>query len=90
MAGFAHGAALPWAGAAAYPTYDIPDSLTSFSRAALVPRATDDATYPGSKSKSSQGIGIVSFLTAIGVAAAIFAAQFLVFVLLRNKLARIL
>ncbi|KAL3955788.1 hypothetical protein ACCO45_011351 [Purpureocillium lilacinum] len=89
MAGFAHGAALPWAGAAAYPTYDIPDSLTSFSRAALVPRATDDATDPGSKSKSSQGIGIVSFLTAIGVAAAIFAAQFLVFVLLRNKLARI-
>jgi hypothetical protein len=36
------------------------------------------------------GIGITSFLTSIAVAVAIFAVQTLIFLLLRNKLARIL
>ncbi|KAI9171094.1 hypothetical protein HJFPF1_00574 [Paramyrothecium foliicola] len=39
--------------------------------------------------QDDQGIGIVSFLTALGVAVAIFTAQILIFLLLRNKLARI-
>ncbi|TWU76601.1 hypothetical protein ED733_008084 [Metarhizium rileyi] len=39
--------------------------------------------------QEQQGRGIVSFLTAIGVSLAIFAAQFTLFALLRNKLARI-
>lgn len=40
--------------------------------------------------EDSEGIGIVSFLSAVGTALAIFAAQALIFLLLRNKLARIL
>jgi calcium permeable stress-gated cation channel len=40
--------------------------------------------------QEDQGMGIISFMTAVGVAVAIFAAQFLLFLLLRNKLARIL
>lgn len=42
------------------------------------------------KADQDQGIGIISFLSAVGVAVAIFAVQFGVFLLLRNKLARIL
>ncbi|KAG6006297.1 hypothetical protein E4U21_007179 [Claviceps maximensis] len=38
---------------------------------------------------SQAGLGIIAFLTAIGVSIAIFAAQFTLFSLLRNKLARI-
>lgn len=52
----------------------------------LIARADDAST----KAKAQAGLGIVSFLTAIGVAVAIFAAQFSLFALLRNKLARIL
>lgn len=48
------------------------------------------ATGPNQDASSQAGIGIVSFLTAIGVSIAIFAAQFTLFSLLRNKLARIL
>ncbi|KJZ79819.1 hypothetical protein HIM_00533 [Hirsutella minnesotensis 3608] len=53
----------------------------------LMRRANDSS--PGSKAQDAQGIGILSFLTAIGVAAAVFAVQFALFSLLRNKLARI-
>ncbi|EQL03024.1 hypothetical protein OCS_01268 [Ophiocordyceps sinensis CO18] len=70
--------------AALVDTFSSSSSL-AFSMATLVPRADD----PGGKAQSSAGIGIVSFLTAIGVALAVFAAQFLLFMLLRNKLARI-
>lgn len=44
---------------------------------------------PGS-AQEEQGIGIVSFFTAFAVALIIFAVQTLFFLLLRNKLARIL
>ncbi|KAI5463403.1 hypothetical protein BGZ63DRAFT_402716 [Mariannaea sp. PMI_226] len=40
-------------------------------------------------SKQDRGIGIVSFLTALAVALVVFAVQILLFLLLRNKLARI-
>lgn len=63
-------------------------SGSTFSMATLIRRADDPS--PGAKAQYSEGIGIVSFLTAIGVALAVFAAQFMLFVLLRNKLARIL
>lgn len=36
------------------------------------------------------GLGIVGFLTAVGVSLAIFVVQFTLFLLLRNRLARIL
>ncbi|KAF5002217.1 hypothetical protein FGRMN_523 [Fusarium graminum] len=42
-----------------------------------------------SAADKDKGIGIVSFLTAVAVAMAIFAVQILLFLLLRNKLARI-
>ncbi|KAG5925776.1 hypothetical protein E4U42_003948 [Claviceps africana] len=51
----------------------------------LAARASD----PSSDVTSKAGLGIVSFLTAISVSIAIFAAQFTLFSLLRNKLARI-
>ncbi|QPG94918.1 hypothetical protein C2857_007302 [Epichloe festucae Fl1] len=53
--------------------------LAGFTRA--------NASTPNAQDKS--GMGIISFLTAIGVALAIFAAQFTLFTLLRNRLARI-
>ncbi|KYK59367.1 hypothetical protein DCS_00497 [Drechmeria coniospora] len=71
------------------------DSLAKIVDAAsfpiLVPRQTAQAVGPsqGGSGQSAQGIGIVSFLSAIGVALAIFAAQITLFVLLRNKLARV-
>lgn len=43
-----------------------------------------------SKAKDNQGIGIVSFLTAVSVSVIIFAVQVFFFIILRNKLARIL
>ncbi|KAJ4269954.1 hypothetical protein NW762_001625 [Fusarium torreyae] len=42
-----------------------------------------------SAADKDKGIGIVSFLTAVAVALAVFAIQVLLFLLLRNKLARI-
>ncbi|KIL92916.1 hypothetical protein FAVG1_04097 [Fusarium avenaceum] len=42
-----------------------------------------------SAANSDRGIGIVTFLTALGVAVAIFTVQLLAFLFLRNKLARI-
>ncbi|KAF4977461.1 hypothetical protein FZEAL_6025 [Fusarium zealandicum] len=42
-----------------------------------------------SAADKSRGIGIVSFLTAVAVALAVFAVQLLLFLLLRNKLSRI-
>ncbi|KAG5980152.1 hypothetical protein E4U55_004340 [Claviceps digitariae] len=47
------------------------------------------ADGPNQDASAKVGLGIVSFLTAIGVSVAIFAAQFTLFSLLRNKLARI-
>lgn len=49
----------------------------------------DDDNGAGSGQKD-EGIGIVSFLAAVGVALATGAVQILLFLLLRNKLARIL
>lgn len=43
-----------------------------------------------SAANKDRGIGIVSFLTAVAVAMVVFAVQILLFLLLRNKLARIL
>ncbi|KAH7145713.1 hypothetical protein B0J13DRAFT_325446 [Dactylonectria estremocensis] len=42
-----------------------------------------------SEADDSEGIGIVSFLTALGVAMIVFSVQVLLFLFLRNKLARI-
>lgn len=47
------------------------------------------ANQAGSGQKD-EGIGIVSFLTAVGVAVIVFSIQILFFLILRNKLARIL
>ncbi|KAF7546968.1 hypothetical protein G7Z17_g8057 [Cylindrodendrum hubeiense] len=58
--------------------FTTPTSTTSSSTATT----TSDAD-------SSEGIGIVSFLTALGVAMVVFAVQVLLFLFLRNKLARI-
>lgn len=54
--------------------------------ASLARRATQEA----GDGQKSEGIGIASFLTAILVSVIIFFVQLLLFVLLRNKLARIL
>lgn len=54
---------------------------------ALQRRAEED---PANAANKDRGIGIVSFLTALLVAIIIFAVQTGVFLLLRNKLARIL
>lgn len=48
------------------------------------------ADGPNQDASAKVGIGIVGFITAIGVSIAIFAAQVTLFTLLRNKLARIL
>ncbi|KOS18292.1 Uncharacterized protein ESCO_002959 [Escovopsis weberi] len=50
--------------------------------------ARREAPSPGS-GQLSQGIGIVTFLTSIVTSVVIFSAQLLLFILLRNKLARI-
>jgi hypothetical protein len=51
----------------------------------------DSTTKGGSGSaQNNEGIGITSFLTSIAVAVAIFGVQTFIFLLLRNKLARIL
>ncbi|KAG5918597.1 hypothetical protein E4U61_001614 [Claviceps capensis] len=47
------------------------------------------AEGPNQDASAKVGIGIVGFITAIGVSIAIFAAQVTLFTLLRNKLARI-
>ncbi|KAM0294306.1 hypothetical protein HYE67_003222 [Fusarium culmorum] len=55
-------------------------------------RTTSGPIFSATQSSAAdkdKGIGIVSFLTAVGVAVAIFAVQILLFLLLRNKLARI-
>lgn len=56
---------------------------------ALLPRQKKDPK-PAKDAESKSGQGIVSFLTSVGVAVAIFAVQVFVFSLIRNKLARIL
>ena len=52
--------------------------------------STQTAESQAGSAQKDKGIGIVSFLTAVGVAMAVFAAQILLFLILRNKLARIL
>lgn len=54
--------------------------------ASLARRDTQEA----GDGQKSEGIGIVSFLTAILVSVIIFLVQLFLFVLLRNKLARVL
>jgi hypothetical protein len=49
-----------------------------------------DSSQSAGNGQKSQGIGIVSFLTAILVSVIIFFVQLLLFILLRNKLARVL
>lgn len=92
MAGLPRAADSPWAAAHAPDAiWQIPDPLAAFvAAAAPVPRAVANDTTPRRPVASAQGIGIVSFLSAFGAAAAIFAVQFLLFVMLRNKLARVL
>ncbi|PHH65898.1 hypothetical protein CDD81_1267 [Ophiocordyceps australis] len=53
----------------------------------LFPRA--ESQSPVDKAKEASGIGIVNFLSAISTAVTLFTIQLLLFVLLRNKLARI-
>jgi hypothetical protein len=67
----------------------ITDTAAAFSfRDSRFARA-ESSKLPGGAQKD-QGIGIVSFLTAVSSGSAIFAFQLLLFLLLRNKLARIL
>jgi hypothetical protein len=59
----------------------------------LLRRVLSLATRQNDESQEAQedrGIGIVSFLAALAVALVIFGVQTLLFLLLRNKLARIL
>ncbi|RGP76997.1 hypothetical protein FLONG3_4935 [Fusarium longipes] len=68
-------------------------SATSASKSLTSPTLTSSNPFgsaePTSAADKDKGIGIVSFLTAVGVAVAIFAVQILLFLILRNKLARI-
>ena len=55
-------------------------------------QARQDSSSSGmsdAKVQRQSGQGIVGFATALGVAVAVFAVQLLLFILLRNKLARI-
>lgn len=49
-----------------------------------------DDSNMNSKVEKTSGQGIVGFVTAIATAIVIFAVQFIIFVLIRNKIARIL
>ena len=69
---------------------DAPSSAIASTTAEAEPTSSNVVdTQPG-RGQDDQGIGIVSFLTAVGVALAVFAVQLLLFLVLRNKLARIL
>ncbi|SPJ82067.1 related to PHM7 - similarity to A.thaliana hyp1 protein [Fusarium torulosum] len=63
-------------------TSDEPTKTSSGVGLGITPSQTSAAD-------KDKGIGIVSFLTAVAVAMAIFAVQILLFLVLRNKLARI-
>jgi len=52
-----------------------------------LPTQTDDVT---GSAQSSNGISLVAFLTALATSLVVFAVQMIAFLLLRNKLARIL
>jgi hypothetical protein len=67
------------------PLVSLVEATSTISQHGAVFARDDKAT-----AKDKQGLGIISFLTAIGVSLIIFAAQFSLFALLRNKLARIL
>jgi hypothetical protein len=66
---------------------DRPWAHAIISTAATLARRDTQQAGDGQK---SEGIGIVSFLTAILVSVIIFFVQLLLFMLLRNKLARVL
>ena len=51
---------------------------------------TSSSSNGGGTGQQDSGQGIVSFVTALGVSVLIFAVQLSLFLLLRNKLARIL
>ncbi|QPC78353.1 hypothetical protein HYE68_009105 [Fusarium pseudograminearum] len=74
-------------------TISATETPTSSSSSSSGPtRTTSGSIFSATQSSAAdkdKGIGIVSFLTAVGVAVAIFAVQILLFLLLRNKLARI-
>ncbi|KFA50706.1 hypothetical protein S40293_07836 [Stachybotrys chartarum IBT 40293] len=53
------------------------------------PTRTDVGDEAPGAGQNDEGIGILSFLSALGVALIIFSVQILLFLLLRNKLARI-
>ena len=66
----------------------LSEIASSLSEQAYYLQRRDDATPQDASAK--KGIGIISFLTAFVAALIIFTVQISVFVLLRNKLARIL
>ncbi|KAF4445916.1 hypothetical protein F53441_10387 [Fusarium austroafricanum] len=68
------------------------ETLSASSTTSNKPTKTNTGVFtpqPTSAADKDKGIGVVSFLTAVAVAMAIFAVQILLFLLLRNKLARI-
>ncbi|EFY85524.1 DUF221 domain protein, putative [Metarhizium acridum CQMa 102] len=67
-----------------WPSTSLAEATFALSQPVAI--FTRDESY---KAQQQQGLGIVSFLTAIGTAVAIFAAQCSLFALLRNRLARI-
>ncbi|KAH0597343.1 hypothetical protein MHUMG1_04720 [Metarhizium humberi] len=67
-----------------WPSSSLAEAISALSQPVAI-FTRDENSNPQQK----QGLGIVSFLTAIGTAVAIFAAQFSLFALLRNRLARI-
>ncbi|KAF4990223.1 hypothetical protein FDECE_14464, partial [Fusarium decemcellulare] len=70
------------------PNVDSVHMIELVSPGALLgPRAADDKLPGGAQ--NDRGIGIVSFLTAVGSGSIIFLVQFLLFLLLRNYVARV-
>ncbi|KAH7328270.1 hypothetical protein B0I35DRAFT_417041 [Stachybotrys elegans] len=65
----------------------LSEALTS-STTARPPPSQTGGEGPGA-AQDDEGIGIIGFLSALGVAAIVFAVQIILFLLLRNKLARI-
>jgi hypothetical protein len=65
-------------------------STASLARRDDSSSSSSSSSQGAGNGQKSAGIGIVSFLTAILVSVIIFFVQLLLFLLLRNKLARIL
>lgn len=68
--------------------------ITSVSSSATLLTDASSPTLVNNKQAGSaqrgEGIGVISFLTAVSSASAVFVIQLTIFVILRNKLARIL